>query len=278
MYPLNYFELFPPFPRGNDVFVAVSFHSLFSARVQNVIRPAILDAGLSPLIVSDATRSGTITTEIIEHIGKSKLIFADISEASPGVRNANVMYELGLAHAVRRPEELVVFRSDSGQLPFDIAAIRVNNYQPDIAPEDSRKILTHSILAAINEQKSAVQIAVTKALRTLDPISLRILSTALGGDYITVDEPKTVGEDIAYPKTAIALGRLLDLGLVYTEVTKVTKEYALEGVEKPLPARIKITELGRAVLRVAASEWGLSELASDPEFIKAVRDKYGPPT
>jgi hypothetical protein len=39
MYPANYFGLFPPFPRENTVFVAMSFDPRFQTRWSNVIVP-----------------------------------------------------------------------------------------------------------------------------------------------------------------------------------------------------------------------------------------------
>jgi len=41
MYPKNYFDLFPAFPRENSVFVAMSFAPQFQSRYDNVIKPAI---------------------------------------------------------------------------------------------------------------------------------------------------------------------------------------------------------------------------------------------
>ena len=41
MFPNHYFGLFPPFPRNNRVFVAMSFDEQFKDRWQNVLVPAI---------------------------------------------------------------------------------------------------------------------------------------------------------------------------------------------------------------------------------------------
>ena len=39
MYPVPVFSLFPPFPRENKVFVAMSFDPRFDARWNNVSKP-----------------------------------------------------------------------------------------------------------------------------------------------------------------------------------------------------------------------------------------------
>ncbi len=74
--------------------------------------------------------SDSILTEILDGIGRCRAFLADISligeiENTP-IRNANVLYEVGLAHAVRLPQEVLLFRSDDRPLMFDMANIRVN--------------------------------------------------------------------------------------------------------------------------------------------------------
>ena len=69
-------------------------------------------------------REGSIVSvveQIWEQIEKSKLLLADLSG-----ENANVFYELGLAHAVRKP---VVFTSAQLEdVPFDLRHLRVIIY------------------------------------------------------------------------------------------------------------------------------------------------------
>src|SRR5262245_50584462 len=114
MYPYQYFSLFPSFPRENKVFVAMSFRSLFNKRWESVISPAIKkvqrnNIPLEPHRVDSRRVSDSILTEILTGISSALVIFADISslgtiEDKP-IRNGNVMYEIGLAHATRLPEE-----------------------------------------------------------------------------------------------------------------------------------------------------------------------------
>src|SRR4051812_45988772 len=122
MYPLDLFNLFPPFPRENTAFVAMSFDPQFDASWQNVLKPAISGTGvtnsgvqtehLRPVRVDQRKISDSILTEIVAHIARSRFIIADISViAKHGnlvVRNSNVMYEVGLAHARRLPHEVLL--------------------------------------------------------------------------------------------------------------------------------------------------------------------------
>src|SRR5690348_8752362 len=95
------------------VFVIMSFAPEFERRFKSVIAPAIesvqLDGRAMEVHRVDQTSvSDSIIVEIVEGVARDRIVFADIStigsiEERP-VRNGNVMYELGLAHAMRRPE------------------------------------------------------------------------------------------------------------------------------------------------------------------------------
>jgi hypothetical protein len=131
MYPAIFFGLFPPFPRDDRVFVAMSFDSRFDRRWNEVIVPAVrricvrtgaTETRLEPHRVDLRTASDSILTEILDGIGRCRAVVADITsighiEGRP-VRNANVLYEVGLAHASRLPEEVIIFRSDRDALLF----------------------------------------------------------------------------------------------------------------------------------------------------------------
>ena len=84
MFPSNYFNLFPPFPRENKVFVAMSFYPIFDERWKNVIDPAIRrvernNVPLEPHRVDVRRVSDSILTEILTGISRSLVIFADVT-------------------------------------------------------------------------------------------------------------------------------------------------------------------------------------------------------
>ena len=114
---------------------------MFNKRWELVIAPAIKtvernDLPLEPHRVDVKRVSDSILTEILNGVSNSLVIFADVSsfgevEDKP-IRNGNVMYEVGLAHATRLPEEVILFRSDSDELLFDVANVRINRYATQI--------------------------------------------------------------------------------------------------------------------------------------------------
>ena len=173
MYPLTYFNLFPPFPRKPRAFVAMSFDDEFTPRWRDVLAPAL--RGLShngvevePFRIDLSSTSDAILTEILESISDSLVIVADISSVAElnrkPVRNANVMYEVGLAHAVRLPEEVVLLRSDDHQLDFDIAGVRVHPYSPDADPDKAKEFVRDTVLKSLQaleaRRRTGVRVAV----------------------------------------------------------------------------------------------------------------------
>src|ERR1035438_1446336 len=163
MYPHHLLSLFPAFPRDDRVFVAMSFDAPFEARWKNVLEPAIQSASIAgrPLVPFrvDARRvSDSILTEIVVAIANARLILADVTTLhvldKHVCRNANVFYEVGIAHAARLPEEVLLFRSDRDAISFDIANIRVNSYDPDDKPAEAQQLVAEAIASALDRKST----------------------------------------------------------------------------------------------------------------------------
>jgi hypothetical protein len=85
------------------------------------IKPAILEAGMEPHRADDLDRPGAIVQDMWAHMIAATNVLADLSH-----KNANVLYELGLAHAIGKP---VIMVSESVEdIPFDLRALRVLKY------------------------------------------------------------------------------------------------------------------------------------------------------
>jgi hypothetical protein len=65
------------------------------------------------LCVDKIAEPGMITSHILEHIKKSRLVVADLSLLNP-----NVFYEMALRHAVKLPIVQIIRKAD--RLPFDV--------------------------------------------------------------------------------------------------------------------------------------------------------------
>jgi hypothetical protein len=87
-----------------------------------VFKPAIEQAGLTP-VRADAEIFGT--GKIIDQIWRG-IQEADVLVAELTSKNANVFYELGLAHASAKP--VILVSSNEDDVPFDLRHIRVILY------------------------------------------------------------------------------------------------------------------------------------------------------
>jgi hypothetical protein len=191
MFPRNYFGLFPPYPRDNKVFVAMSFEDRFQSRWNEVISPAIRNVirqgtPLQPVRVDARLISDSILTEILDGVTNGCLVFADVTTIGHidgrSIRNGNVMYEIGLAHAVRLPEEVLIFRSDSDRLLFDVANVRANSYDPEGDPELARSQVSNAIIESLKELDLRRYLAVRSAAQSLDAVGWSVLLLATTKD------------------------------------------------------------------------------------------------
>jgi tetratricopeptide (TPR) repeat protein len=90
----------------------------FDEVYKQVIQPAIVDAGMTPIRADEELTRGIIHKPMYE-----RLILCDFAVADLTTANANVFYELGIRHAVR-PGATVLLFAAGGRLPFDAAPLR----------------------------------------------------------------------------------------------------------------------------------------------------------
>jgi hypothetical protein len=103
-------------------FVLMPFSEKLQPLYDDHIRPIIQKAGLRCERV-DAIRGTTlITHDIWEYINRARFLVAEVTD-----RNANVFYELGLAHALSKDVILLTQSMDS--VPFDLKALRCLCYE-----------------------------------------------------------------------------------------------------------------------------------------------------
>jgi hypothetical protein len=261
MYPKTYFDLFPPFPLTNRVFVAISFDEAFDHRWSNIIKPAISsvsidEVSLEPHRTDVRVVSDSVLTEIENEIATARLIFVDITTieivGDTAIRNGNVMYELGLAHATRLPEEVIIFRSDNDPLPFDTANVRVNPYDPDNDPEAAIEKVQHAVRNALSEIKLVRHKIVSQLVAQFDTSALMMLSDAATPAGLRPPPKKNMGDVISNMTRSSTLMRMLDRGLIIEELVEASASTwdANEGIGRIDLDDLqvyRITPLGKAV-------------------------------
>ena len=118
---------------SDDCFIAMDFSQQFSPVYEEILYPAICDAGLHPVRSDNLVSSaGVISEQILELIQKARLVIADITGANP-----NVMIEVGLALALKK--NLILISQDT-TFPSDLRAHRINPY--DMSEEGKRRLYT----------------------------------------------------------------------------------------------------------------------------------------
>ncbi|MGV2975780.1 TRAFs-binding domain-containing protein [Roseibium alexandrii] len=95
----------------------------FDVVYEQVIHPAIEDAGMAPLRGDEEMAAGIIHKPMFE-----RLMLCDFAVADLTTANANVFYELGIRHAGRPHSTVLMFRKGM-QLPFDVALLRGLEYE-----------------------------------------------------------------------------------------------------------------------------------------------------
>lgn len=109
---------------------------------QEIYLPAIQKHSLKAQRADYLYRPSPILHDIWDFINEAPLIIADITR-----RNPNVMYELGLAHAIAKPA--IIISDNIQDVPFDLRSLRILLY--DIKKPSWAQALQNAIERAIHE-------------------------------------------------------------------------------------------------------------------------------
>ncbi|MEJ1384148.1 MAG: DNA-directed RNA polymerase subunit alpha C-terminal domain-containing protein [Candidatus Sedimenticola sp. (ex Thyasira tokunagai)] len=140
-------------------FTIMPFGGWFDTYYSEVYAPAIKESGLTPRRADDVYRPGTIVHDIWNLTKASKIIVADLTGKNP-----NVLYELGLAHALTKP--VILLTESLEDIPFDLRALRIIEYDKN-NPEWGN-ILKKKIKDAIQEVTTAPLKSVLPAFLEVD--------------------------------------------------------------------------------------------------------------
>jgi hypothetical protein len=82
-----------------------------------IVKPIGEKFGYHVIRADEISKSGIITSQVIEYLFESPLVVAYLATGNP-----NVFYELALRHAVRKPFVQVI--EEGQKIPFDVSALR----------------------------------------------------------------------------------------------------------------------------------------------------------
>jgi hypothetical protein len=129
-------------PPLDKCFVISPFGGWHDEYFTAIFCPAIKAAGLEPARADDLFRSSNIVHDIWHLVVTSRVLLADLTDKNP-----NVFYELGLAHAARKPVLLLTQSMDD--VPFDLRALRIIEY--DVEHPSWGQVLRENIKQGLNE-------------------------------------------------------------------------------------------------------------------------------
>lgn len=193
MHPNVFLDSFWRADIRHEVFVCMSFDTVYESRWSDIFLPAIegeLGENFRKFkaVRVDYRKTGdSILTEIIDGIAHSLLVLADISvthrckegEQLESYRNGNVMYEVGLALACRQPLEVILIRDDTDSLLFDVGHIPVANYDPT-DPMGSIELIQRLLRDRIREIDYVRDARVKKIIQSLTQDEVALLKSVAG--------------------------------------------------------------------------------------------------
>ena len=149
----------------------------------------------------DLSKTGdSILSDIVDNIAHSQMVVADVSimgyDSKTGVpyRNANVLYEIGVALACRQPTEVLLIRDDEQKFLFDVSTI-------------PHKKLN---FADVNEARTQLQQELVERLRErqiIDDARVEVAVASMSGAEITALRHYlkfAIGTEWGHPKPALA--------------------------------------------------------------------------
>jgi len=135
-------------------FVVMPFSEPIGGYYDSLYKPAIERSKLKPdRADADIYGTGKIVDQIWKGINAARVLLAELTG-----RNANVLYELGLAHALHKPVVLICSKANEVDVPFDLRHVRVIYYDKDDPFWGTKLIekVAEKILSVLQDPKDAI--------------------------------------------------------------------------------------------------------------------------
>lgn len=231
----------------------IDFNSIY----QQLIKPALDEAGFEPFRADEEAVSGDILSDMFQELLLADLVLADLS-----IDNANVFYELGIRHALRK-RGVIHIQCGRDYLPYDIFNVRAIPYQCDTSGrphpqhlEKDKQAIVKMVRATWNSSKNRIHSPIFSFLTGLTEPDRKQLETPLAKGYW--QEYEDWKERVEIAKLQKRSGDVL---LLTEEVNNpLIKEEAIAKAGKAL------TDLGNHELALKVYCQGLKINAENSEF------------
>lgn len=144
----------PPHPpvMKADLFVVMPFADEMKPLYDQHIRPLAAELGITVARADDFFAVASVMTDVWNAIHAAKVVIGDCTG-----RNANVFYEIGIAHTLGKP--VILLTQDGADVPFDLRHIRVLTYDgsaPGMA--ELRRSLRATIVHEMSRPRSLTDV------------------------------------------------------------------------------------------------------------------------
>lgn len=113
---------------GNDPIAYSKYMGIY----ESIIKPAAVRAGFAEKNIfreDQSGKGGPIVRSVIDHISSSSIVIVDLSDA-----NANVYYEMGLAHVFHKNSTVLICEKEKfDNIKFDVGDVKCIPYTTDIS-------------------------------------------------------------------------------------------------------------------------------------------------
>lgn len=131
-------------PSSGMVFVLMPFDDDFDDVFEQLIRRPLESVGYEVRRADSLFNQQQILKDVVKGIADATIVIADVTGL-----NGNVLYELGLAHAMGKRTIMITQRLD--ELPFDLRPYRANEYSTRFKKADDLERLLGDIGRAVAE-------------------------------------------------------------------------------------------------------------------------------
>jgi hypothetical protein len=117
------------------------------AWLRNIVEPVCRELQLATVRSDQISAPGRIDAQVGKYLLDSAVVIADLTGLNP-----NVMYEVGVRHALDLP--IVHMAARETDLPFDFRTVRIIDYDASLHPDlvtEARQGLSEAAVAALND-------------------------------------------------------------------------------------------------------------------------------
>ena len=266
MYPKHFFERFWESEQKNQIFVGLPFDGEVN-NTFNTIDKAAKELGFEKAFrVGLETEANSINDRIFDAIANSKILIFDLSDDTRTEEiNHNVIYELGVANAIREPFDIILVRKkneNKTKLPFDIQGLHINFFEGEVTKDFIKNIVE----SAIKNQEWHKSKRVRVAAESLDENGLTLINNI-------AKRPKGYNHfnssEFDY-NTKMSVLRLVDLGILKFA-------WAIWSQNKGYEYAYHWTQFGYEVMKhIGLNQMTLEEFEKTPEYpqVKEANDSF----